>query len=582
MSLAREKLSARARAIGLVGTAVLLSIFAWWPMLWAYPNTQGGDGPPYHKTLEAARVSVVRFHELPLWNPFECGGLPLWDNPQAPVIAPLVLPMFLIGTTATMYLWYVLHSALGFLSMWILARTELRLSREATFVASAAWAFSGFHQQHYSGGHFTFVPFLYFPLAIVLWRRAEDDLRMAVGLGLLVAWMIFEGGVYPLPHLAIFLAAEALMRAWPPRRLVRIVRAGLVVLVVGFLVGACRFLPVMDQLRAHTRPIGVETDSLQWETLKAMFLARAHERGASGQQYVWPEYGTYFGPILVALAVVGILSCGLENVWLLALLLLGAALMAGHAGRFAPWHILKGHVFPFREMRVPSRFRVEVSMMLAVFMGMGTDRLASLTRRWFRQPPWADGFRMVLVSLALIGVGDMLGVGITWFDVCFTNPPAVRSVPSARLYYGGPDLASMIDEPQQNRGRLACWDEWGFGAGAPLWEGDLPQARPVGTDAIVEVANRTANTFTIDVDVRAPSRILVNSSYDRGWRTDVGISVEQDKQLAIDLPPGRHRVHVKYWPHGLTLGLSLTTLGLAGVALFFVRDRKKQRERATA
>ena len=123
------------RVLGVFGLGFLLSIFAWWPMIAAYPATQGGDGPPYHKTLEAARVSLVRYRELPLWNPYECGGLPLWDNPQGAASAPLIFPMFLLGTTATMYLWYLLHSAMGFASMWFLARDEVKLSRPATFVA---------------------------------------------------------------------------------------------------------------------------------------------------------------------------------------------------------------------------------------------------------------------------------------------------------------------------------------------------------------------------------------------------------------------------------------------------------------
>ena len=329
------------RAVTLGAVALALSLFFWWPILAAYPNTQGGDGPPYYKTLEAARVSVVRYHELPLWNPYECGGLPLWDNPQSPVGAPLALPMFVVGTTMAMLLWYVLHSAAGFVCMWLFARGELKLSRAATFVASAMWAFNGFHQQHYSGGHFTFVPFLYFPLAILLWRRAENDVRMAVGLGVLVSWMFWEGGVYPLPHLLLILAAETLTRMWPLARLKGILRAAAIVAAFGFLLSASRMLPVADQLRSHTRSLGPETDHLVWSTLKQMFTARSHGRFVEGQEYVWPEFGAaHIGPILLALAIVGIFAGGLERIWLVALLAYSFALMMGHEGKLFPWAIL--------------------------------------------------------------------------------------------------------------------------------------------------------------------------------------------------------------------------------------------------
>ncbi|NDU78598.1 hypothetical protein GWI34_39330 [Actinomadura sp. DSM 109109] len=97
--------------------------------------------------------------------------------------------------------------------------------------------------------------------------------------------------------------------------------------------------------------------------------------------------------------------------------------------------------------------------------------------------------------------------------------------------------------------------------------------------AIVEVANRTQNTFTIDVDVKRPSRILVNSDYDRGWRASVGTAVREGKQLAVALPGGRYQVKMSYWPHGLTAGLFLSLIGWVGVIAFFVRDAKKRAAR---
>jgi hypothetical protein len=566
-----------ARALGLCAVALLLSVFFWLPVLRALPNTQSGDGPPYHKTLEAARVSIVRYHEFPHWNAYECGGLPLWDNPQAPLGAPLVWPMFFLGTTATMALWYVLHSALGFVSMWLFCRRELSTTRAAAFVGSAIWAFAGFHQQHYSGGHFTFVPFLYFPLGILLWRRAEHELRAAVGLGVLVAWMIYEGGVYPLPHLGVILAVETLSRVYPVRRLVPIARAGVVVVLVGLTLGASRFLPVFEQLRAHTRAIGPENDALQWDTFKDMFLARTHARHVAGQTYVWPEYGAYLGPIVVGLALVGIVLCGLEHVWLVVLLAFSTALMFGH-GKYLPWTFLKQRVFPFKEMRVPSRFRAEVTLFLATFAALGLDRartvLARVTKRWES----AEVAHGAMLAIALIGAGDVISVGSTTFQDSFTNPPEQTVTASPRLHMSS-DYTAMIDQPRQNVGRLACWDEWGFGQGAPLWYGDVPQARASGGATLASVA-RTQNTFTIDVDAPAPARVTINSTYDRTWQTDVGKLVEVDKQLVLEVPQGHHVVHVRYLPRTFRLGVALTLSSLLGVVGFFVWDARRRRSRS--
>jgi hypothetical protein len=479
-------------------------------------------------------------------------------------------------------LWFLLHSAAGFVCMWIFARKDLALSRPAAMLASLAWAYSGFHQQHYSGGHMAFVPFLYFPLALYLWRRAETDLRAAAGLGMLAAWMFYEGAVYPLPHLVILLGAETLMRLWPVRRIIPIVKAGLVVGVIAFLLAASRMLPVADQLRAHTRPIGGEVDALQWDTFKMMFLERSHGRGLPGQTYVWPEYAMYFGPLLVGVALVGMIVGGLESFWLFALMLLSLALMWGHFHRFAPWHILKSYVFPFKEMRVPSRFGVEVSLFLAAFVGLAIDRLPKQLAR-FGQVKLGKMARGIALVVALVGVGDMMGVGIDWFRVCWYNPPLANPPPSPRLYLDGPGLAgNFVDQPHQNRGRTACWDEWGWNAGAALWGGDVPQAKPADDGATVTAVSRTQNTFTIEVDASRPSRVLVNSTYDKQWRSDVGHVVNQDNLLVVDVPEGHSVMHLRYLPRLFWPGVMLTLLGIAATTGLFVFLARQRRARSAS
>ncbi len=566
------------RLVALAALGQALAVVAWWPMLAAYPNTQNGDGQAYHEYLEAARVSVARYREFPFWNPYQCGGNPLWDNPQSFAGAPLLWLTFVLGTTRTLEIWILVHVALGFVCMWVFARHELRLGRLSTFVAAGAWAFSGFHQHHGSGGHLTFAPFVFFPLALLLWRRAERDARCAVGLGLLVALMFYEGAVYPLPHLAVLLGAETFTRALPVRRMPAIAAAAGIVGVVSFTVAACRLLPVLDQLRQHRRVMAPDVDALQWTTLKDMFLARAHGRNVPGQQYVWTEYGTYLGPIILLLAGIGMAVGATEAWWMLALTGLTFALMCGHFAAFAPWSLLHGHVPPFQEMRVPSRFRAEVSMFLAAFAGIAVERLPAAMRRWRPQRRWGEAAGMAVGVIALVGVFDIVVVGVHVIGPFFTAPPEQPSVEaSERLHDAGPGVGAYIDRPRQNRATSFCYDEWAFGEGMHAWEGDVPQARALDDGAVIEVANRTQNTLTIDVNVTRPSRILLNAAYDDDWKTDVGQTVNEGHQLAVDLPAGHHRVHVRCWPRTFDLGVALTALGIAGSLAFFARDARRRK-----
>jgi hypothetical protein len=49
------------------------------------------------------------------------------------------------------------------------------------------------------------------------------------------------------------------------------------------------------------------------------------------------------------------------------------------------------------------------------------------------------------------------------------------------------------------------------------------------------------------------------------------VVVEAAHQLALDLPAGHHEIRMRYWPEKLTLGLTLSGLGLLGSLLFLFR-----------
>jgi hypothetical protein len=220
---------------------------------------------------------------------------------------------------------------------------------------------------------------------------------------------------------------------------------------------------------------------------------------------------------------------------------------------------------------------------LCLFVGLAVDRLPQMIRASFGVPKAAKVLRTVLAALALIAVGDAIGLGQEIVAQRFNGPPETRVSRSTRFQYGGAGLTpDFIDQPRQNQAWFGCRHyTWAFGADAPVWGGDVPQARAVGPGVVVEVANRTHNTFTVDVDVTSPARIVLNSAWDRGWTSDVGTVVENgDKLIAIDLPPGRYQVHARYWPRYLTLGIWMTGLGILGVMAFFLRHGLVARWRA--
>ena len=79
----------------------------------------------------------------------------------------------------------------------------------------------------------------------------------------------------------------------------------------------------------------------------------------------WPMFAAYPGTSIedghwlgVILCVLGFFASATEMTWLVVIAFGLGILMMGHFNSNAPWLLLHEHVFPFKQMRVPARFRL--------------------------------------------------------------------------------------------------------------------------------------------------------------------------------------------------------------------------------
>jgi hypothetical protein len=302
-----------------------------------------------------------------------------------------------------------------------------------------------------------------------------------------------------------------------------------------------------------------------------MFLARSHAF-RFGHEYVWPEYVAYTGSLVLLLAFAGVVTSLRDKKWLLVLGVALFLLMLGHFAPWAPWSFLKNHVPPFISMRVPSRFRILLALVIACWVALAIDRVPRALSS-FGGGRFAQAARVVVIAIGVFTAGDVAGHSMDIVHSTWDGPLPTNPAPSAHFHLGGPNLAQFIDQPRQNRGRLECWEEWAPFAGAPLWAGDVPQAKTSSPSAKVVAEARTPNSFTLEVDAPEPTTVLLNTSWARGWRTNIGQTREQAHQLVVDVPAGHHQMRVWYWPIGLTLGFFLTALGL-GLSFFGLFRRR--------
>jgi hypothetical protein len=560
------------RFSAIFGLGLLIALVVWWPMLRQYPQTPIEDGHSFFHQIEIARAAWKTYHEMPLWNAFDCKGVPLWDHPENITASPFFYLTLPFSAGIFVIVWHLSHVLIGWIGAWYLCRDDLKLSRIATFIAASAWTFGTVHNQ-YAGEHMAFVSFYDLPLVLFAWRKAEHSWNWAVGTGLMLAWMIYDGATYPLPLSVVFLGLETLTRCTTWKRALKLGSVGAVVGLVGFACGASRLLPIQDQFGSHVRAFEDDFDSLANAKIWSdMYLLRTpHWRShLPNQQYVLGEYMAYIGFLGLIIFLIGFAFVATDMTWLVFLMGIMVILMLGHFANWAPWTVLHQHVPPFKSMRVPARFRLLNALPISICMGYAVERFPTVIERI--RLSWGRAVRVALVGMAIFSVGDSAGLFTEILEYRFTDPAPPVVSRSTRFYYGGSDLQNdYAAQPRQNHAWLGCRTTWAYSMNAALWAGDVPQARAMDSNVVVEVANRTHNTFTLDVDVKEPSRVLLNSGYDHGWQSTVGTVVSNNEQLAVDLPPGKYQVHLRYWPRRLTLGIWLSVLGLLGSLLFLFR-----------
>ena len=576
----------------LVLLALLLAFCFWAPAFHHLTASGWGDWQWFHHMWESGRIAIERWHEVPLFDPHHCGGVPLWGNPQAQVYAPTYL-MFVLpfGTTIGHKLYVVFHAAVGIAGTYLYARRELRLAEIASTFGAIVFTTTGFFAWHGAGGHATFLAFYYGPLLMLSWRRSARDYRYAAAVALIMSLVIFEGGHYPFPYFLIWLTFDLALRlVVRGHGRLRAVASAVLAGVLTGLVACMRVVPILITILAHPHPVP-DSDSLTLDEVLQILTQRDQtQMFFPGHQWVWPEYGGYVGYGALALALFGLFVATADVMRLrpsrarieLVILVLGAILfttmMQGNAGPHYPWPMIQELPF-YRSIHVPSRWRVMVIWHVAMFGALAIDALERSTRSLDMRRPFQRIAAALPVILLLMTTADVWSVSWTVVDR-WGGPVIGQGVPSHRFHLvsGGNYFGDYANYPSENVGTEECYDPIPWDISPALWLGDEPFARLAdGTEGTVHDAGRTSLTLWADVELTAPGRVVFDQNYFEEFVPDRGTLADEEELTAVDLPAGRQRVTLRFSPPDLPYVVSVSALGI--VLALYVASGKRLRFR---
>jgi hypothetical protein len=564
--------------------------------VWArLPNWGIWDWDFYQCLFEAARISIVEHHQLPLWNPYLNGGFTLVGHPQVRAFNPSFGLVLAFGTVYGIKVSVLIYLLIAQWGAYLFARAE-QLSRPAAFVAALVFSLSGWYSQHIAHGHAPWLGFAWTPFVAAALARSESEIRLrtlALG-GVAYGFTLLDGGPYAVGFPPLFLGFYGAMLAIRSRTLRPIV-AGVAMGLLGAAIAGIQLAPILETFLAYPRETGAvnpfyytESPDPSWTWMLLQGLL-SPEQGHDMQR--WMPYviniGSYVGwiPLMLAAAAPALVW---RRAWPIALTaFVSVWIFLGPAAQINLWSIL--HQLPILgSLQAPTRFNVFMLLAIGILAGHRLDALLRLVAR--------DDMRWAVAALIIsVVVVDMTAVNQKVFKVAFAIPPVeveekgefhhelnssyledwpARSLQGVWDNWPNVAFASLLE----NKGVILAWNNLGYPRSViPREHADYPGAEvwveKGGGDLRIEELRLTPNVVTVDLAGGA-GRVILNQNYHAGWTL-----VEGDGRLenvngrvGVTIEDGDQRLRIAFRPASFFIGAGASSLGLAVVLWLLWRD----------
>ncbi len=551
-------------------TAVRIAVFAVLAtaLLWPLLGSAGGanefrDAQVMFLHERAAVLTVKQFGELPLWDPYYCGGLYGLGAAQSRFASPGFLASLVFGVERAEPIVVFFLTILGMEGTY----RWLRLRVDDAFAAARiapVFALSTHIAVAYFRGWTNFFGFELVPwvlLGITLAARGRAS-------GLAIASIAFSfilgfGGTFAAPLIAVAAVVEALRAFFeqPGHRRGRAFGMLFAVATFMFAVSAFRLLPLAETLAASPR-IMAGTPGHPPKMILSFLTSTLQVKDGDAE-----DPGSFWvGPAFLALVALG--GTDRKSIRALLIVVLFVWLTAGYARKPALFALLR-ELPVFSALRYPERF-LWIGILFACepaanaivripFLGDGKN--------------WRLGAN-ILLSLAILGT---VAMQIRMFhDIAGqrrVEPIAIMRAESFRQARGNRWLASHYDG--LGVGSLSCWETHPVSM-SPRLRGDLA-AEEYPADPALGTVSRvkwSPNQITLKASLAQAGRVYVNQNWHPGWHASVGNVVSEEGLLAIDVPAGENEIVLSFRPMSAIAGATVSAVALAALFLLLRRAQR--------
>ena len=529
----------------LVILGILVSLVYYYPILNSGNNLGIQDWDQNFAWTEATRVSLLSFHQFPLWNPYKCGGSVQFANPQIPVISFQTLFALLFGTVRGIKLSVFFHGVIGFIGFYFLAK-QYKLSLMGSLLASIIFSFSGITGSFLSTGMVVFTSFAYTPYILFCFNKSLDKGKWGIICGALFALSFYSGyhislllGVYIFVYTLVI---SIVKRTFTPFKALFIMFFTSAVIILPKLILSVQLIRIFPRLMDDASGFSIHNFFYFLLSQKQNLF---NEMNTQGFYYAVDENSIYIGIlpfILFLLFFVHNKKNFKDNISLVFTLLIILWIMLGSAIYPSLYTVIR-HLPVFSSFRVAQRFRFDFIIPFSLLIGLGLDNVVRLLK----------GYKLAM-PIAIIGL-LVIYVDLTIFSSTnFLSKTLIIKNPASQLARGdafiqtdrsspGFEVQRTIQLPneyldskiflpwsyeylqiRQNKGVLKCYDSitgavHAGGIEDEKYQGEFHLLNPVQDVRIVNTfwsPNKLDFKIT-NVEKAMNNTLVINQNYYPGW-----------------------------------------------------------------
>jgi hypothetical protein len=411
----------RKDALALLTLLALVLIF-FWKLAFTNLIIARGDIFYYFYPYRDFTAQAVREGRVALWNPYLFMGAPFMANSQAGFFYPINLLLSWLETTRAINWTIVLHIFITASGAYVFARSILRSSIGAAFLAALSFGLGGYlgtqieHVNQLQGLAWMGWMFLAYESAIRNPQSKIPNLKW-LPLALLITLQLLAGhtqsvfiSLVGLGCYALWQLLESIWRVRPASwhgyalRITQYVLPLCLAVLVAIGLAAIQLLPTLELTRNSARSGGLPTNLAVSFSLDPRLLGHALLPDYDGALPAGGEFTAFFSVVALMLMTMGITTWRRASMQTRAIAIVAVIGLFFALGGYNPLYYALLKIPGFDLFRAPARWMVLFAFAGSLLAGVGLDALRNRLVTW-KSMLIAGGVVVLLLALAWMGIG---------------------------------------------------------------------------------------------------------------------------------------------------------------------------------